>query len=92
MSWLPCARIIFFAGVFVGRTYVLSHSVVIKPQNTENIPLGPLEAAPSTAQSSDNKININTAAKAPNPVMSVKGDFPIRIETTTIIPTNPTST
>ena len=55
------AIVIFFAGVFVGRTYVLSHSVVIKPQNTENIPLGPLEAAPSTAQSSDNKININTA-------------------------------
>lgn len=55
------AIVIFFAGVFVGRTYVLSHSVVIKPKNTENMSLAPLSAAPSTAQSVDNKVNINTA-------------------------------
>ena len=55
------AIVIFFAGVFVGRTYVLSHSVVIKPKNTENMSLNPLSAAPSTAQSVDNKVNINTA-------------------------------
>jgi competence protein ComEA len=35
--------------------------VVIKPKNTENMSLNPLSAAPSTAQSVDNKVNINTA-------------------------------
>ena len=36
--------------------------------------------------------NISTAAKAPKPVMSVKGDLPIRMETTTIAPRKATST
>ena len=51
----------FFVGVFVGRTQLLSKSVVIKPQNTENMSLAPLIATPSVAQADDNKVNINSA-------------------------------
>ena len=55
------AIVMFFAGVFVGRTQLLSKSVIIKPQNTENMSLAPLIAAPSVAQADDNKVDINSA-------------------------------
>ena len=52
---------VFFAGVFVGRMQLLNHSVIVKPQNTEQMPLEPLTSVPSTAQAEDNRVNINTA-------------------------------
>ena len=52
---------IFFLGMFVGRMQALNHSVIIKPQNTADMPLEPLTATPSTAQAEDCKVNINTA-------------------------------
>jgi len=56
------AIVIFFAGMLVGRTEVLAHSLIIKPQNTENMALSPLKAQPSTAQAEDYRVNINTAS------------------------------
>ena len=66
MKIAACAAAItiFFAGVFVGRMQLLSHSVIVKPQNTDQMTLEPLTATPSTAQAEDNKVNINTASVA----------------------------
>ena len=58
---LAGAVVMFFLGMFIGRTQLLTGSVIIKPQQTESMGLRPLEAEMSKAQERDSKVNINTA-------------------------------